>query len=137
MAFRVSNKALITEDGRALIVRRANCAHAEGVWEFPGGKMEFGETIEAALAREVREETGLAVEILRLLYAATVPLPEEGRQIVFLYHLCRPASLEVSLSAEHSAFRWALPGELAPLIKPEIYADLRRYGALALPEFHL
>lgn len=53
---------LIDEAGRVLVTRRAPDAHQGGLWEFPGGKVEEGETILVALARELREELGVLVE---------------------------------------------------------------------------
>jgi 8-oxo-dGTP diphosphatase len=47
--------------GRVLIARRPAAAHAGGLWEFPGGKLQPGESPEAALVRELREEIGVAV----------------------------------------------------------------------------
>ena len=52
---------LIDEAESVLLARRQNGTHLEGYWEFPGGKVESGETVEAALARELREELGIEI----------------------------------------------------------------------------
>ncbi|MDE2384932.1 MAG: 8-oxo-dGTP diphosphatase MutT [Alphaproteobacteria bacterium] len=58
----VSAVALIDPDGRVLLSKRPAGKNLAGLWEFPGGKVEEGETPEAALIRELREELGLNVE---------------------------------------------------------------------------
>ena len=58
---------LIDDVGRVLVTRRAPDAHQGGLWEFPGGKVEEGETIPAALVRELREELGVLVEATETL----------------------------------------------------------------------
>ena len=54
--------AVVVRGGRVLLSRRPEGKHLAGLWEFPGGKVEEGETPEAALAREVREELGLEID---------------------------------------------------------------------------
>jgi 8-oxo-dGTP pyrophosphatase MutT (NUDIX family) len=51
--------------GKILIARRADTQHQGGLWEFPGGKVEPGEAVEAALARELQEELGIVVTAAR------------------------------------------------------------------------
>ena len=48
-------------DGKVLITRRPEHVHQGGLWEFPGGKVEFGEDVESALARELQEELGIEI----------------------------------------------------------------------------
>lgn len=58
--------AIVIRDGQALLVRRANPPDA-GLWGFPGGKIEFGETVKDAAARELREETGVQAKAQDIL----------------------------------------------------------------------
>ena len=58
---------LIDDAGRVLVTRRAPDTHQGGLWEFPGGKVEAGETLQEALARELREELGVLVEATEAL----------------------------------------------------------------------
>ncbi|WP_414471929.1 NUDIX hydrolase [Microvirga sp. M2] len=63
--------AVVVHEGRALLVRRANPPDA-GLWGFPGGKIDFGETVADAAIRELREETGIAAEAQELITALDV-----------------------------------------------------------------
>src|SRR3954465_8084222 len=64
-------------DGKILIARRADTQHQGGLWEFPGGKVEPGEAVEAALARELQEELGITVEAARPLIKVTHDYPDK------------------------------------------------------------
>lgn len=100
-------KAVLVRDGLVLLVRRAQAEpFGPGVWEFPGGKLDFGETLEQALTREVAEETGLQVEAGPLLFASA-PVYSPRRQLTLLHYLCTEVQGEVRLSQEHDAFEWA------------------------------
>ncbi|MFS2158731.1 Nudix family hydrolase [Pseudomonas sp. Pseusp122] len=64
-------------DGRILIARRADTQHQGGLWEFPGGKVEAGEGVKAALARELKEELGIAVSSARPLIKIQHDYPDK------------------------------------------------------------
>jgi mutator protein MutT len=55
--------AIIRRAGKILITQRFDKAHLGGMWEFPGGKVEAGETLEATLQREIREELGIKIQV--------------------------------------------------------------------------
>jgi 8-oxo-dGTP diphosphatase len=80
--------ALIRDDaGRYLITRRREGTHLAGLWEFPGGKREAGETLEQSLVRELREELGAAFEVTELV--ETVRWPYPGKTVVLHFFGCR------------------------------------------------
>ena len=64
-------------DGRILIARRADSQHQGGLWEFPGGKVEDGEAVELALARELQEELGIVVTAARPLIKVKHDYPDK------------------------------------------------------------
>lgn len=84
--------AVLIEDGAVLLVRRANPPDA-GLWGFPGGKIEFGESIEAAAVRELYEETGVRAQPRSVFTAVdALDVDDEGRvreHYVLLAVLCR------------------------------------------------
>jgi 8-oxo-dGTP diphosphatase len=77
--------AVIIKDGNILLVKRGS-EPAKGKWSVPGGSVEFGETLEEALKREVVEETGLTVDIKKLAGIYNLIVKREG-QIQFHYVL--------------------------------------------------
>src|SRR5512136_2015488 len=91
---------LVDGVGRLFLSRRGPRAKNErGLWEFPGGSVEFGETLAHALAREMREEYGVEIEVGRLLDVVDHILPAEGQHWVSPTFICRivagePAILE-------------------------------------------
>ena len=64
-------------DGRILIARRADDQHQGGLWEFPGGKVESGEAVQAALARELEEELGIRPSVARPLIQVQHDYPDK------------------------------------------------------------
>lgn len=82
--------ALVFHEHRLLITRRPEGTHLAGLWEFPGGKLEAGETWEAGLQRELREELAIEVEVGPLFCEVTHAYPEKTVQLRFF--VCRLAS---------------------------------------------
>ena len=64
-------------DGRVLIARRPDDKHQGGLWEFPGGKVEEGEVVQAALSRELEEELGIRVSAARPLIQVHHDYPDK------------------------------------------------------------
>jgi mutator protein MutT len=74
---------LIFRDGKLLITQRHADAHLGGLWEFPGGKREAAETFEQCLARELREELGVAVRAAEVFESVTHPYPDKTVYVEF------------------------------------------------------
>lgn len=89
--------AVVIRDDRVLLVRRANPPDA-GLWGFPGGKIERGESLEQATLRELREETGVSAEVLRIFNALDAfDYTSEGdvnRHFILIAALCQWSSGE-------------------------------------------
>jgi ADP-ribose pyrophosphatase YjhB (NUDIX family) len=103
-------------DGKILLVRTHKWHDTLGV---PGGKIEYGETQEAALKREILEETGLAVDAVRfVLVQEAIDSPEFYRpsHMILLNYACRVTDTEqLLLNDEAEAFSWATPSEALTL----------------------
>jgi len=130
----VAVKGIIINDSRVLIVKRANDDEiGGGTWECVGGKIEFGEDLETALIREIKEEVGLTVTVEKILYATTFKT-DPTRQVVILTYLCRSKNTNVVLSKEHSEYQWATKKQLKSLLPPEIVTDFEQNNVFFLEE---
>jgi 8-oxo-dGTP diphosphatase len=87
--------------------------------------MEFGEDLENALIREVREEADLTITVGKLLYAVTFKT-SEYRQVVVLTYSCTIDDNMVILSDEHKNYLWANKEEMVKLLSKPIVDDLNR-----------
>jgi len=106
----------IFRDGKVLLVRRAR-SPGKGFYSFPGGRVEFGESLHTALHREVDEETGLRIEILGLAGWREV-LPGAGGgggHYVIMSFAARWTAREPVLNDEHDDFKWLTPDGLGDL----------------------
>jgi 8-oxo-dGTP diphosphatase len=119
--------ALLTPDGRVLMQQRRPDRAFGGLWEFPGGKIECGESPESALLREVSEELGIALEAAALeplCFASDRRLPPGDRQPhVILLYTCREWH-GVPQCLDAAALRWFAPSELNRLPMPPLDVPL-------------
>ncbi len=100
---------IIERDGKVLIARRRPGKHMGGKWEFPGGKIEPGETPEQSLARELREE--LAVEAAIGGFLCQALWEGDGVSLELLVYRVEHFQGEPVLR-EHQEIRWVMPAEL-------------------------
>lgn len=110
--------AIIILDGRVLACERSAPPEVAGRWEFPGGKVEPGESDEAALARECAEELGVRVRVGERV-GPDVPLAH-GRAVLRVFRVTLLDG-DVPRALEHAAMRWLGPDELTSV--PWLPAD--------------
>ena len=109
--------ALTNEKGQILIQKRPQGAQMGGLWEFPGGKVDNGESPEIALIRELQEELGITVSMHDLVPETFASEPLGTRNLVLLLYRCvrwlgTPAPLYAS------ELQWVLPQDMAALPMP-------------------
>ncbi len=110
----VVTAAVVERSGAYLVTRRLRGTHLEGLWEFPGGKCEHGETHVGCLLRELREELGCGAVVGAKLLEVAHEYPERTVELHF--------------------FRCELTGEPQPLLGQEIrWVDRADLRALAFP----
>lgn len=101
--------AIFDADGRLFITQRGREAKNEvGKWEIPGGSVEFGETFEQAVKREIQEEHGIDIEVLELLGICDHIIPEEHQHWVSPTYICRITKGEPKILEPHkcTAIGW-------------------------------
>lgn len=118
---RVSVAGLIESDQKILVVRRSqNEGFLPGIFELPGGKLEFGETLENAVHREIKEETNLEVSIKSLVDARSYLSKGDSQHNIELIYLVVPAvrGQEVKLGKEHDLHLWINREDIESLTLP-------------------
>lgn len=112
---------LIFRAGRLLITQRHPDSHLGGLWEFPGGKREAGESYEQCLVRELREELDVEVQVGRLFEEITHAYPEKTVRLQFL--ICRLIAGEPR-PIGCAAVKWIECSELGDYVFPAADATL-------------
>jgi 8-oxo-dGTP diphosphatase len=95
--------AIIEKDGRFLAARRGGAQPHAGFWEFPGGKINPGEDAEKALVREIKEELGIDISIIKQLPPVTFDYP--GKSVTLIPFICAMTS-GTPQPLEHGEIRW-------------------------------
>jgi len=113
--------ALILHTGKLLITQRHVDAHLGGLWEFPGGKREAGETFEQCLVREIREELGIEISVGERFEEITHAYPDKSVRLKFF--LCQWISGELQPFG-CAAFKWIGKSALADYEFPAADARL-------------
>ena len=120
----IAVSAAIFRDGKVLLTRRAR-SPAKGFYSLPGGRVEFGESLHQALAREIDEETGLDIEIIGLAgWREVLPAAAGAGHYLIMSFAARWVAREPVLNDELDDYRWIAPEALAGL------GDLKLTGGL-------
>ena len=131
--FTIGVKAIIIHNKKALLMLRSRNRRSGkgcGEWEFPGGKVEFGENLHTTLRREIKEETGLEdICIGKLLYAMTAVVGPNAQSVGLMY-VCYADSDAVTLSDEHLDFVWASKEQLVGLLNNTMLDELTENSVL-------
>jgi len=113
----VAAVVLIDVDGRVLLAQRPNGKHLAGLWEFPGGKVQPGETPEAALIRELDEELGISTHESCLAPFTFASHGYENFHLLMPLYVCRKWQ-GIATSREGQQLKWVRPAQLAEYPMP-------------------
>lgn len=129
---RVLCGVIVNKDGRILLARRGPGMDLEGLWEFPGGKMEAGEAPEEGLKRELEEELGIDVEVGAFLAENKHEMP--GKTILLQAWWCRLVGSDQIHPREHAEVKWEsaehlMDHEWCPADVPLVLATVHAFAS--------
>ncbi|PWR71652.1 NUDIX domain-containing protein [Methanospirillum lacunae] len=123
---------LFDQQGHILVLKRSQSSKTNpGKWELPGGKINESESFDAALQREVLEETGFQVVIHTA--AGTAMQETDEWRVVHLVMIGSMISGGLAISSEHEEYRWASPLELGGLDKADWFDEYYKMYLQAIP----
>jgi 8-oxo-dGTP diphosphatase len=109
--------ALTNQDGEILLQKRPEGKQMAGLWEFPGGKVDTGESPESALVRELNEELGIKVSTENLVPVTFASEPLGERNLLLLLYRCTKWQGE-PVALDSPELRWLLPSDMNSLSMP-------------------
>jgi len=114
-----------TKTKKILIGKRKDQKDIKGLtWAFPGGRPEYGEELEDAIKREIKEETNLDVESMGVVFAKTYA---EKRDLLAIYFLCEIVGGNEKANEDFSETKWVKPKELKKYFTTSFHPKLREY----------
>ena len=136
MELQVGVKILLkNKDGKYLVLLRSaeKYPNVGAKWEIPGGRLDLGEDPILGLMREVREETGLYVDVLFPMSVRHF-VRDDGQIITMLVFLCKPKGGEIKLSEEHECFDWIEIKDYKNKLNPFFHKEVHLYEKLNLKD---
>ncbi len=103
---------ILNAEGKVLILKRLNSEYGAGQWCLPGGKVDYGSTVEETVVKELREETSLVCTAAKFLfYQDSLPLEAGKMHCINLYFECKVTG-DIALNEESSEFAWIGPSDM-------------------------
>lgn len=123
--FYIAVKAVIFHKEKFLIIKRSNKARGDYYyWEFPGGRLEFGESVLDTLNRELQEEVSISANIIQPLSVWNF-MKNKNTEIVGITYMCKTNEDKVRLSFEHEEYAWITREDLSKYnIHPSVLSDM-------------
>lgn len=126
--FHISVKGFISCKDKYLFIKKvSNGSKNQGFWELPGGGLNFGELPEDGLTREIREETGLNIAVLKPIITWSF-LKNNNKQVIGITYLCEAKNEKVTISEEHEDFAWVKKEDFDNIdLLPELKEDIKKW----------